>query len=97
MFSEISIEMDNQSECIFTNNNEVQGQSSLSFIHLSKELFYEIEQEKALRIGKTANTLNNIRSPDVSNEATPSNGLYKDDIINVQLLYDPQAPTEPEL
>jgi len=63
----------------------------------SPELSYETEQEKALRIGKAANTLNNMRPPDVSNEATPPNGLYKDDIINVQLPYDPQAPTEPEL
>jgi len=63
----------------------------------SPELSYKTEQEKALRIGKAANTLNNTRSPDVSNEATPPNGLHEDSIINVQLPYDPQAPTEPEL
>jgi len=63
----------------------------------SPELSYKTEQEKALRIGKTANTLNNTRSSDISNEATPLNSLHEDSIINVQLPYDPQAPTEPEL
>jgi len=63
----------------------------------SPELSYETEQEKALRIGKAANTLNNTRPPDISNEAIPPNSLHEDDIINVQLPYDPQAPTEPEL
>ena len=63
----------------------------------SPELSYETEQKKALRIGKAANTLNNTRPPDASNEATPPNGLLEDDIINVQLPYDPQAPTEPKL
>jgi len=38
-----------------------------------------------------------MRSPDVSNETTPPNGLHEDGIINVQLPYDLQAPTEPEL
>jgi len=38
-----------------------------------------------------------MRSPNVSIKATPPNGLYEDDIINVQLPYNPQAPTEPEL
>jgi len=63
----------------------------------SPELSYKTEQEKALKIGKTANTLNNTRSSDVSNKATPLNSLHEDSIINVQLPYDPQAPTEPEL
>ena len=30
-------------------------------------------------------------------EATPPNGLHEEDIINVQLPYDLQAPTEPDL
>ena len=132
MPSEISIGMDNQSERVLTNNNEVRGWSFLPSTHSSREpsmvssgrstpyhdrmdmdlddapiagnmenrspeLSYESEQEKALRIGKVANTLNNTRPPDVSNEATPPNGLHEDDIINVQLPYDPQASTKPEL
>ena len=132
MPSEISIGMDNQLGRVLTNNNEVQGQSSLPSIHSSREpsmvsssrstpyhdrmdmdlddasvaenmenrspeLSYETEQKKALRIGKAANILNNMRSPNVSIEATPPNGLHEDNIINVQLPYDPQAPTEPKL
>ena len=61
------------------------------------DLSYEIEQEKALRIGEAANPLTNTRPPDVNNEATPSCDIYEDDIINVQLPYDSHAPTEPEL
>jgi len=68
-----------------------------NMVNRSPELSDETEHEKTLRIGKAANILNNTRSPDVSNEATPPNGLHEDNIINVQLPYNPQAPTEPEL
>ena len=34
---------------------------------------------------------------DVNNEATPSHVQYEDDVINIQLPYNPQTPTEPEL
>jgi len=61
------------------------------------ELSYKTEQDKALRLGKTADPENNTRPTGVNNEATPANGNHEDDIINVQPLYDPQAPTEPEL
>ena len=61
------------------------------------DLSYKTEQEKALRIGKAANPLTNTRPPDVNNEATPSCDIHEDDIINVQLPYDPYAPTEHEL
>ena len=61
------------------------------------DLSYETEQEKALRIGEAANPLNIMRPSDVNNEATPTCDIHKDDIINVQLPYDPHAPTEPEL
>ena len=63
----------------------------------SPELSYETEQDKALRLGKAADSENNTRPTGVNNEATPTNGNHEDDIINVQLPYDPQAPTEPEL
>ena len=63
----------------------------------SPELSYETEQDKVLRLGKTADSENNTRPTGVNNEATPTNGNHEDDIINVQLPYDPQAPTEPEL
>ena len=61
------------------------------------DLSYETEQEKTLRIGEVANPLTNTRPPDVNNEAIPSCDIHKDDIINVQLPYNPHAPTEPEL
>ena len=63
----------------------------------SPELSYETEQDKVLRLGKTADSENNTRPTGVNNEATPTNGNHEDDIINVQLPYDPQAPTEQEL
>ena len=61
------------------------------------ELSYKIEQEKALRIGKALIQQDNMRPPAINNEATPSHVTHEDEVINIQLLYDPQAPTEPEL
>ena len=61
------------------------------------ELSYKIEQEKALRIGKALIQQDNMRPPAINNEATPSHVTHKDEVINIQLLYNPQAPTEPEL
>ena len=63
----------------------------------SPELSYETEQDKALRKGKAADPENYTRPTGGNNKATPYNGNHEDDIINVQLPYDPQAPTEPEL
>jgi len=61
------------------------------------ELSYETEQENALRIGKMTNQQDTSRPPAANIEAIPSYVLHKDDVINIQLPYDPQAPTEPEL
>ena len=61
------------------------------------ELSYEIEQEKALRVDMAANQQETSRPTDVNNEATPLHVQYEDDVINIQLLYNPQASTEPEL
>ena len=61
------------------------------------ELSYETEQEKALWIGMVANHQETTRPPNVYNEAPPTHAPHEDDVINIQLLYDPQAPTEPEL
>ena len=63
----------------------------------SPELSYETEQDKVLRTGKAADSENYMRPTGVNNEATPNNGNLEDDIINVQLPYDPNAPTKPEL
>jgi len=61
------------------------------------ELSYETEQEKTLRTGKATNQQDTTRPLDANNEATPSHVQHGDDVINIQLPYDPQAPTEPEL
>ena len=61
------------------------------------ELSYETEQEKALRVGMAANQQETSRSMDFNNEATLSHVQHDDDVINIQLSYNPQIPTEPEL
>ena len=61
------------------------------------ELSYETEQEKGIRVGMAANQQEPMRPHNVNNEATPTHAPHKEDVINIQLLYDPQAPTEPEL
>ena len=63
----------------------------------SPELSYETEQDKAIRLGKANNPETNTRPTGVHNEATPVNETLEDDVINIQLPYNPQAPTEPEL
>ena len=63
----------------------------------SPELSYETEQDKAIRLSKAADLETNTRSTAGCNEATPINTIHEDDVINIQLPYDPQAPTEPEL
>ena len=61
------------------------------------ELSYKTEQEKAIRVGMAANQQESTRSHNANNEASPTHVPHEDDFINIQLLYDPQAPTEPEL
>ena len=61
------------------------------------ELSYETEQEKVARVGIAANQQEPSRPQNVNNEASPTHALHKDDVINIQLPYDPQASTEPEL
>ena len=47
------------------------------------ELLYETEQEKALRIGKTTNQQDTLRSYDTNNEATLLHAQHKEYIINI--------------
>ena len=61
------------------------------------ELSYETEQENAIRVSMAANQQVPMRLHNVNNEATPTHAWYEDDIINIQLPYDPNAPTEPQL
>ena len=58
------------------------------------ELSYEAEQEKESRVGMAANHQETSRPQNVNNEAFPSHAHHKDDVINIQLLYDPQALTK---
>ena len=44
-----------------------------------------------------ANQQKTSRPLNVNNEATLTHAPHKDDVINIQLLYDLQAPTEPEI
>jgi len=60
------------------------------------ELSYEAEQENVLRVSMTANQQETSRPLNVNNEATPTHAPHEDDVINIQLPYDLQAPTEPE-
>ena len=61
------------------------------------ELSYETEQENTLRIGKATNQQDIMRPPACNNEATSSHVPHEDDVINIQLPYDPHGPTEPKL
>ena len=61
------------------------------------ELSYETEQEKAQRVSMAANQQDNMRPLHVHNEASPTYSQHEEDVINIQIPYDSQAPTEPEL
>jgi len=61
------------------------------------ELSYETEQEKAQWVGMAANQQDNTRPLHVYNEAPPTHFQHEEEVINIQLPYDPQAPTEPDL
>ena len=61
------------------------------------ELSYETEQEKAIRVSMAANQQVPTRLHSVNNEATPTHAWHENDVINIQLPYDPNTPTEPEL
>ena len=58
---------------------------------------YETEQEKAIRVSMAANQQAPMRLHNVNNEATPTHARHEDDVINIQLLYDPNTPTKPQL
>ena len=60
-------------------------------------LSYETEQEKTIRISMVTNQQAPMRLHNVNNEATPTHARHEDDMINIQLPYDPNAPTEPQL
>ena len=67
----------------------------------SCKLSYETEQEKEIRISMAANQQVNQQAPmrptGGINEASLTHGQHEENVFNVQLPYDINAPTEPEL
>jgi len=61
------------------------------------ELSYETEQEKALWVSMVANHQETMRPLNVHNEAPPTHASHEEEVINIQLPYNPQAPTKPDL
>jgi len=69
--------------------------------NVSPELLYKTTQEKTSRVSKTADTNNNIASINLQygpHEYPNTSPAHVDDtVINILLLYDPNAPIEPDL
>jgi len=63
----------------------------------SPELSYKMIQEKVLCVSKAADQQEPMRPMGGYSEAIPTHISNKESVINVQLPYDPNAPTEPEL
>ena len=67
----------------------------------SLDLSYETAQEKAIRVSMAANQQVNQQAPTRPlggiNEATPAHSQHEEDVINIQIPYDFNAPTKPEL
>ena len=66
-----------------------------------RELSYETEQERNIRVSMATNQQTNQQAPTRplggNNEANPTYEQHEENIINVQIPYDPNAPMEPEL
>ena len=60
-------------------------------------LSYKTEQERAFHISKVAKQQEHMRPNGRNSEATAAHGTEDNDVINIQLQYDLQAPTEPDL
>ena len=60
-------------------------------------LSYETEQERVFYISKMAEQQEHTRPNGRNSKATVAHGTEDNDVINIQLQYDPQAPTEPDL
>jgi len=66
-------------------------------VNASPKLSYETEQEKAFRVSKAADQQDTMRSMGDNNKASSTHSTHEESVINIQLPYDPQAPTEPDL
>jgi len=63
----------------------------------SSKLSYETDQEKAFRISKVADQQDYMRTKGRNIKATAAHGTHNENVINIQLPYDPQALTKPDL
>ena len=61
------------------------------------ELSYETEQEKALQVSMAADQQETTRPRDGYNEAPLTHATHEERIINIQIPYDMEASTKPEL
>jgi len=79
----------------------MEGNNAMDIDNVSSALSYKMTQEKYIHVSKAANTRNNMDATIqqcVSNMNTNMTSMHGDDaVINIPLLYDPNAPTEPEL
>ena len=66
-------------------------------VNVSPKLSYETEQEKAFHVSKAADQQDTTRTMGDNNEASTTHGTHEESVINIQLLYNPQAPTDPNL
>ena len=64
---------------------------------LNLELSYKTEQENILQVSMAANQQETTRPQPVHKEVPPTHAPHEEEVINIQLPYDPQAPTEPKL
>ena len=64
---------------------------------LTPELFYKTKQEKVLRVSKVTDQQETTRPMGGYNKTPLTHASNKESIINIQLLYDIQAPTKSEL
>jgi len=79
---------------------DIDSDVALSIGEITYECFepsYKTEQEKALRIGKTINQQDILKPLAANNEITLSYVPHMENVINIQLPYDPQVPTKPNL
>ena len=71
--------------------------SDVTMEELTPKLSYKTEQKKALQGSMVANQQETMRPKDGYNEAPPTHSTHKESIINIQISYDIDTPTEPEL
>jgi len=66
-------------------------------VDASPKLSYKTEQEKAFHVSKAADQQDTMRTMGDNNKASTTHGTHEKSVINIQLPYNPQAPTKPDL